>query len=46
MAKPEGKWPFTVPRRRWEGNSKIHLKEMESEIVGWINLAQASDMIL
>ena len=37
---PEGKRPLTVPRRRWDGNRNIIPKEMECEVVGWINLAK------
>ena len=39
--KPEGKWQLGKPRRRWEYNIKMDLKEVGSgKGVDWINLAQ------
>ena len=39
VATTEGKKPLTVRKRRWDGNGKTDLKEMEYEVVSWINLA-------
>jgi hypothetical protein len=38
--KPERKRILGKPRRRYEGNNKIDLKEIGSVSVNWINLAQ------
>ena len=38
--KPEGKRPLGRPRRRWEDNIKIDLKEMGGSCGDWIELAQ------
>jgi len=42
VGKPEGKRPLGRPRRRWENNIKIDLREV---IVGgdWMELAQDRD---
>jgi hypothetical protein len=29
-----------MPKRRWQGNIKVGLKEIEEEGVDWIDLAQ------
>jgi hypothetical protein len=39
----EDKRPFGRPRRRWEDNIKIDLKEIGYGDVGWIYLAQDRD---
>jgi hypothetical protein len=31
VGKPEGRRPFGIPRRRWEDNIKMDLKEVEWE---------------
>jgi hypothetical protein len=36
---PEGKRLHGRSRRRWEDNIRIDLRELLSEVVGWINLA-------
>jgi hypothetical protein len=36
----EGKRAFGRPTRRWEDNIKLYLKEIGSECVGWIGVAQ------
>jgi hypothetical protein len=41
MGKPEGKRPLGRPRRRWEDNIRIYLREWDS--VDWIDLAQDRD---
>jgi hypothetical protein len=40
VGKPEGKRPLGRPRRRWEDNIKIDLKEIVWGDMDWINLAQ------
>jgi hypothetical protein len=40
VGKPEAKIPLGSPRRRWEDNIKIDLKETVCEDVGRIRLAQ------
>ena len=42
MGKPEGKRPLGRPRRRWEDNIKMELKDEELG-VDWIELAQDRD---
>jgi hypothetical protein len=38
--KPEGNRPLGRPRRRWEDNIKINLREAGLGGTDWINLAQ------
>jgi hypothetical protein len=40
VGKPDGKKPFERPKRGWEDNIKIYLKERGWAGVDWINLAQ------
>jgi hypothetical protein len=40
---PEGKRPLGTPRRRWEGNIKMDLQEVECGSMDWIELAQDRD---
>jgi hypothetical protein len=40
MGKPKGKIPLGRPRRGWENNIRINLREVECGSVGWIKLAQ------
>jgi hypothetical protein len=40
VGRPEGKRPLGRPRRRWEDNIKIALKEMAIDGANWIRLAQ------
>jgi transposase len=40
VRRPEGKRPLGRPRRRWEDNIKLVLREMGIEGVNWIQLAQ------
>ncbi|KAJ4445480.1 hypothetical protein ANN_07288 [Periplaneta americana] len=40
---PEGKRPLRRPRRRWEDNIKMDLKEVGYDDRDWINLAQDRD---
>jgi hypothetical protein len=41
--KSEGKRPLRRPRRRWVNNIKMHLREIDSDITDWIDLAQDRD---
>jgi hypothetical protein len=43
VRKPEGKRPLGRHRFRWEGNIKMHLREIGLEDVDWIHLAQDRD---
>jgi hypothetical protein len=43
VGKSEGKRPLGRPRRRWEYNIKMHLREIGLEGVDWIYLAQGKD---
>jgi hypothetical protein len=40
VGKPEGKRPLGKPRRRWEDNIRMDLREREWEGVDWTNLTQ------
>jgi hypothetical protein len=40
VGRPEGKRPLGRPRRRWEDNIKMDLREMGIDGVNWIQLAQ------
>jgi hypothetical protein len=37
---PEGKRPLGRPRRRWEDNIKMDLREIGIDVANWIQLAQ------
>ena len=41
--KPEGKRPFGRPRRRWEDNIKMDLREVGCDPGEWIDLAEDRD---
>ncbi|KAJ4433494.1 hypothetical protein ANN_15798 [Periplaneta americana] len=43
VGRPEGKRPLGRPRRRWEDNIKMDLREMGYDDREWINLAQDRD---
>jgi hypothetical protein len=43
VGKPEGKRPLARPRRRWVDNIKMDLREIGSDGVDWIDLAQDRD---
>jgi len=43
VGKLEGKRPLARPRRRWEDNIKMDLKEMGCGGMDWIGLAQDRD---
>jgi hypothetical protein len=40
VGKPEGKSPLGIHRRRWEGNIKADIQEVECGGMDWIGLAQ------
>jgi hypothetical protein len=40
VGKPEGKRPLGRPRRRWEDNIKLDLREIGFDGANWIRLAQ------
>ena len=41
--KPKGKRPLGRPRRRWEDNIKMDLKEMGINTRNWVDSAQDKD---
>jgi len=43
VGKSEQKRPLGRPRRRWEDNIRMHLKEIGWECVEWFHLAQDMD---
>ncbi|KAJ4440066.1 hypothetical protein ANN_08197 [Periplaneta americana] len=43
VGRPEGKRPLGRPRRRWEDNVKMDLREVGYDDRDWINLAQDRD---
>jgi len=43
VGKPERKRPLGRPRRGWEDNSKMDLREMGCGGINWIDLAQDRD---
>ena len=43
VGKPEGKRPLQRPRRRWEDNIKMDLKEVGGGCGDWMELAQDRD---
>jgi hypothetical protein len=40
---PEGKRPLGRPRRMWVDNMKMDLRDIEWEVMDWIDLAQDRD---
>jgi len=44
VGKPEGRRPLGRPRRRWEDNIRMDLREMGCGCVDWMQLAQDRDM--
>jgi hypothetical protein len=40
VGRPEGKRPLGRPRRRWEDNIKMDLREIGIDGANWIRLAQ------
>jgi hypothetical protein len=45
MGKPEGKRPLGIPRRRWEDNIRMDLREIGWGGMDWIDLAQDRDQL-
>jgi hypothetical protein len=43
VGKPEGKRPVGRPRRRWEDNNKMDLREIGWGGMDWIGLAHDKD---
>jgi hypothetical protein len=43
VGKPVGKEPLGRPRRRWEDNIKMDLREVGWEDVDWMHVAQDRD---
>jgi hypothetical protein len=43
VGKPEGKRSLERPRRRWEDNIKMDLREIEWDGVNWIDMIQDRD---
>jgi hypothetical protein len=43
VGKPEGRRPLGTPRRRWEYNIKMELREVGWWAVDWIDLAKDRD---
>jgi hypothetical protein len=40
VGRPEGKRPLGIPRRRWQDNIKMDLRELGIDGRNWIRLAQ------
>ena len=43
VGKPKGKGPLGRPRRRWENNIKMGLREVGCDSADWITLAEDRD---
>ena len=43
VGKPEGRRPLGRPRRRWEDNIRIDLREVGCGCVDWMELAEDRD---
>jgi hypothetical protein len=43
VGRPEAKRPIGRPRRRWQDNIRMDLREIGCGGIDWINLAQDSD---
>ena len=43
VGKPEGRRPLERPRRRWEDNIRMDLREVGCGCVDWMKLAQDRD---
>ena len=43
VGKPEGRRPLGRPRRRWEDNIRMDLREVGCGCVDWMELAQDRD---
>jgi hypothetical protein len=45
VGKPEGRRPLERPRRRWEDNIKVDLREVGCGGADWVDLAQDRDRL-
>jgi hypothetical protein len=43
VGKPEGKNPLGRSKRRWVDNIKMNLREIERDVMDWIDLAEDRD---
>jgi hypothetical protein len=43
VGKCEGKRPLGRPKRRWEDNIRMDLREIVWEVVDWMHLAEDKD---
>jgi hypothetical protein len=43
VGKPDGKRPLGRPRRRWENNINMDLREVGCGVMDWIEVAQDMD---
>jgi hypothetical protein len=43
VGKPEGRRPLGRPRRRWENNIKMDIRQVRWEGADWIDLAEDRD---
>jgi hypothetical protein len=43
VGRPEGRRPLGRPRRRWEDNTEMDLREIGFVVVDWIHWAQDRD---
>ena len=43
MGKPEGNRPLDRPRRRWENNIKMNLRDVDCDLGDWLDLTQVRD---
>jgi hypothetical protein len=44
VGKPEGMRPLREPKRRWDKNIKMDLREIGWVIMDWVNLAKDKDL--
>jgi len=40
VGKPEGERPLVEPRHKWEDDIKKYVKEIDWDVMDWINVAQ------
>jgi hypothetical protein len=43
VGKSDGKGPLVEPRHKWEDNIKLYIKEIDLDVMDWINVAQDRD---
>jgi hypothetical protein len=44
IGKPEETWPIGRPRRKWEDNIRLNLREVGREVMDWMHLALDRDL--